>query len=186
MTNRVRLTFMSVVLLPFLALAAPQEARTARESERLERLERKERRERMRLVLGLTEALELDTAQALKLDEALRQFDERRRPLMTQVRESARTLMLAAGGDAEAARQVDAASKQAFDARAQLVALDRELFQTLSKDLPPQKKAKLALFLAGSQGAGRLKGLGQLRNAEEKQQRRLMRQRQRMERQDRG
>lgn len=173
MTNRVRLTFMSVVLLPLLALAAPQEARTAREAERVER---KEGRERMRLVLGLTEALELDTAQALKLDEALRQFDERRRPLMMQVRESARTLMRAAGGDAEAARQVDAASKQAFDARAQLVALDQELFQTLSKDLPPQKKAKLALFLAGSQGAGRLKALGKVRNAEERQQRRMMRQ----------
>jgi hypothetical protein len=151
MTNRIRMTVLTVALLPFLTLAAPPEADAQRESERAER---QERRHRTMRVLGLAEELELDTAQALRLDETLRKFDERRRPLREQVRESARILRSAAEGDAAAASQVDAAAQRAFDARAQLAALDRELFQALSKDLPPQKKARLALFLARSHGPG--------------------------------
>jgi hypothetical protein len=103
---------------------------------------------RVARVLGLAEELQLDSAQALKLDETLRKFDERRRPLREQVRESAATLERAAGGDSAAMNQVDQAAQRAFDARAQLTALDREMFQSLSKDLPPQKRAKLALFMA--------------------------------------
>jgi ATP-dependent Lon protease len=82
----------------------------------------------------------------------MRKFDERRRPLKEQVRESADILERAADGDSSAMSQVDQAAQRAFDARAQLAALDREMFQALSKDLPPQKRAKLALFMARFEG----------------------------------
>jgi hypothetical protein len=178
--NRMRMTVLTVVVLPMLALAAPPEDEARRSAEAMERLEREARRDRLARVMGLADELELDTAQALKLDETLRKFDERRRPLMEQVRDSAQALRRAAEGDAAAAKEVDAAAQRAFDARAQLAALDRELFQTLSKDLPPQKKAKLALFLARSHGMGkhqlkRLEKLDKLRDLEPRLQRKLQR-----------
>jgi hypothetical protein len=174
------MTVMSVVLLPFLALAAPAQPEADRSAEQVER---QERRERLRRVMGLAEALDLDTQQALRLDETLRKFDERRRPLLEQVRESALTLMRAADGDTSAQGQVDQASARAFDARAQLASLDREMFQALSKDLPPQKKARLALFLARTNGMGRLKlkGLDKARNVEERMERKMKRMRERMD-----
>lgn len=177
---------MSVVLLPFLALAAPPD--TDKNADRdAERQERSERRERLRRVMGLADELDLDTQQALRLDETLRKFDERRKPLMEQVRESALTLMRAADGDASAQGQVDQASQKAFDARAQLAALDREMFQALSKDLPSQKKARLALYLARSQGMGRLRVKldDKMRNVEERLERKMNRMRERMQWDDR-
>ncbi len=137
----IRVAVMMVALLPLGALAAPPEAKAEVEQDA-------ERQWRMARVLGLAEELELDSSQALKLDETLRKFDERRRPLRQQVRESAEVLERAAAGDNASLSQVDQAAQRAFDARAQLTALDREMFQALSKDLPPQKRAKLALFLA--------------------------------------
>jgi len=175
----------SVVLVPFLALAAPAENQGDKDAERVER---QERRERLRRVMGLADALDLDTQQALRLDETLRKFDEKRRPLLEQVRESALTLMRAADGDASAQGQVDQASQRAFDARTQLAQLDREMFQALSKDLPPQKKAKLALHLARSSGMGKLKlkGLDKARNIEDRLERKMHRLRERMDWDDRG
>jgi ATP-dependent Lon protease len=137
----IRVAVLTVALLPLAALAAPPDAQADAEQEAEKRL-------RMARVLGLAEELELDSAQALKMDETMRKFDERRRPLKEQVRESADILERAADGDSSAMAQVEQAAQRAFDARAQLAALDREAFQALSKDLPPQKRAKLALFMA--------------------------------------
>ncbi len=137
----IRVAVLTVALLPLAALAAPPDARAEAEQEAEKQL-------RLARVLGLAEDLELDSAQALKVDETLRKFDERRRPLKEQVRESAEILERAADGDSAAMPQVEPAAQRAFDARAQLAALDREMFQALSKDLPPQKRAKLALFMA--------------------------------------
>ncbi len=137
----IRAAVLTVALLPLAVLAEPPEARTEAELEAEKQL-------RLARVLGLAEDLELDSSQALKMDETLRKFDERRRPLKEQVRESAEILERAADGDSSAMSQVEQAAQRAFDARAQLAALDREMFQTLSKDLPPQKRAKLALFMA--------------------------------------
>jgi ATP-dependent Lon protease len=132
---------LTLCLLPLGALAQQPDEETARELEA-------EKQMRIARVVGLAEELELDSAQALKLDETLRKFDERRRPLLQQVRESAQILERASDGDSAALSQVEQAAQRAFDARAQLAALDRETFQSLSKDLPPQKRAKLALFMA--------------------------------------
>ncbi|WP_224369738.1 hypothetical protein [Hyalangium versicolor] len=137
----IRVALLMLTLAPFGVLAAPPDAQQEAELEA-------ERQMRTARVVGLSEALELDTAQALQLAETLRKFDERRRPLRQQVRESAELLQRAARGDTAAMAQVDQAAQKAFDARAQLTALDREMFQALSKDMPPQKRAKLALFMA--------------------------------------
>jgi ATP-dependent Lon protease len=140
--NRIRMAVLTLALLPLGALAQQQnDDAEARELEAEKRL-------RIARVVGLAEELELDSAQALRLDETLRKFDERRRPLMKQVRESAQILESAAAGDSAALPQVEQAAQRAFDARAQLATLDRETFQSLSKDMPPQKRAKLALFMA--------------------------------------
>jgi hypothetical protein len=149
--NRIRMTVLAVALLPLGALAAPPKAEkeSAREAEKQARIAR---------LVGLAEELELDEAQALKMAETLRKYDERRRPLREQVREAAEILERAAEGDSAALSQVEQAAQRAFDARAQLAALDRDMFQALSKDLPPQKRAKLALFMARFEHkAGRFK-----------------------------
>jgi hypothetical protein len=139
--NRIRMTVLAVALLPLGVLAAPPEEDKEAELEA-------ERQARVARVVGLAEDLELDEAQAVKMAETLRKFDERRRPLKEQVRESADILERAADGDSTALSQVEQAAQRAFDARAQLAVLDREMFQALSRDLPPQKRAKLALFMA--------------------------------------
>ncbi|AGC44100.1 hypothetical protein MYSTI_02784 [Myxococcus stipitatus DSM 14675] len=155
---------MAVVLAPCLAMARPgarEGSEQARESERQERseqrMERAEQRMRLRQVLTLSDALELDNAQALKMEETLRQFDEKRRPLREQVRDAARTLHQAARGDSTALAQVDTAAQRAFEARERIAALDREMYQALARGLPPEKRAKLALALA--RGGGKHMGL---------------------------
>ncbi|MDY7225628.1 hypothetical protein [Hyalangium rubrum] len=141
--NRIRLAVLTVALLPLGALAASPQADADKEAS-----QEAEKQARVARVVGLSAELDLDSAQALKLDETLRKFDERRRPLREQVRESAQILERAADGDTAALSQSDQAAQRAFDARAQLASLDREMFQELSRDLPPQKRAKLALFMA--------------------------------------
>ena len=44
--------------------------------------------------------------------------------------------------------QVDANVQKVLDGRAQMAAMDEELFSSLSQGYPPQKRAKLALVLA--------------------------------------
>ena len=110
--------------------------------------ERLERTSRLSRVVGLAEELELTTAEALKLDEVMRKSDERRKPLREQVTESAKTLERAADGDAEALKQVDTAAQRIYEARVQLAALDKELYQALSQGLKPQQKAKMAVYFA--------------------------------------
>jgi hypothetical protein len=154
--KRTRLAVLALVLLPLAAVAQPrrEERREARDSERMERMEK---RQRLRQVLELSDALELDNAQALKMEQTLRTFDERRRPLREQVREAARILHQATLGDSGALAQVDGAAQRAFEARERIAALDRELYQALAKDLPPEKRAKLALTLARTEGKQKLK-----------------------------
>ncbi|HYV49849.1 MAG TPA: hypothetical protein VFA20_33565 [Myxococcaceae bacterium] len=108
----------------------------------------RDQRKRMMQVVGLTEALGLSTQDALRVDETIRKFDERRRPLKETVRESARVVMEAAKGDNAALSQVDQAINRVLDARVQLAQLDKEQMQALSSGLNAQQRAKLALFYA--------------------------------------
>ena len=167
-----RMAVLALTLLPLVALAAP--ADNAGEADR------EEKRARMMRVLGLAEELGLDETQALKMAETMRQFDERRRPLMEQVHESARVLRRAAGGDAAVQSQVDQAVQKVFDARAQLATLDRDMYQALSKDLPPQKRAQLAIFMARHEG--KMAKFMKTAERQERQERRQERLRERMQR----
>jgi hypothetical protein len=134
------LMVLPLLLLPLVTRAAPPDAGDASE--------RVEKRTRMMRMLSLAEELELSEAQTLKMADTMRQFDERRRPLLEQVRASAQILRKAAKGDASAQSQVDQAVQRVFEARAQLTTLERDLYQALAKDLPPQKRAQLAISLA--------------------------------------
>ncbi|HEX8439283.1 hypothetical protein [Archangium sp.] len=169
----IRLAVLTLTLLPLVALAAPPEEKDA--------AERAEKQTRMMRVLGLAEELELNEAQALKMAETMRQFDEKRRPLLEQVRDSAQVLRRAAEGDTSAQAQVDPSVQRVFDARTQLTALDRDMYQTLAKDLPPQKRAQLAIFMARHEG--KLMRLVRQAEREDRRQERQQRQQERMKRQ---
>jgi hypothetical protein len=108
------------------------------------------------MVVAISEALELDEAGALKLSEQLRAIEARRQPIRAQMHEAMKAVRAAAQGDGAALGQVDANVQRVLDGRAQMAAMDKELFTFLSKDLPPQKRAKLALVLAhlGQQRGG--------------------------------
>lgn len=158
MKTMMRTTWALVLALPMMALAQPAAQEPgARDPDRMARAEQ---RQRLRQVLELADTLELDSAQALKMDETLRQFEDRRRPLREQVRDSARILQRASRGDSAAQAQVDAAAQRIFDARERITVLDREMYQALAKDLPPQKRARLAVVLARSEGAKWMKARG--------------------------
>jgi hypothetical protein len=136
-----------VSLMPLSAFA--EEPRSPeQEKDRAARRERTQKRHRMMQVVGLAEALDLSTEQALRMGEVIRTFDDRRRPLHEQVMEASRTLRQAADGDRNALGQVDQATSRLLDARMQLAALDKEMFNALSRDLSPQKRAQMAVFFA--------------------------------------
>ncbi len=107
-----------------------------------------QKRMRVARTLGLAEALDLDSAQALKLSEQLNKLDDKRLPLFQQMRNSHQVLRRAAQGEKVAAADVDQAIQKALEARTQLVALDREVVATVTQGLTPEKKARAALFLA--------------------------------------
>jgi hypothetical protein len=110
--------------------------------------ERMQQRMRTMRAVGIAEALDLDTPEALRLDAAMRPFDDRRRPLQKQIHDAMQTLRKAAEGDAQALAQVDGATARVLEARAQMAAIDRDMFATLSQGRTPQQRARLALFLA--------------------------------------
>lgn len=119
-----------------------------REERRAERMELREREVRLMYVVAISEALELSDAEALKLADKLKGVEEKRRPLRQQMGEAMKALRDAADGDQAALGQVDANVQKVLDGRAQMAAMDKELFATLSQGQPPQKRAKLALVLA--------------------------------------
>jgi Spy/CpxP family protein refolding chaperone len=100
------------------------------------------------LVVGIAEALSLNESEALKMSDKLKGYEEKRRPVREAMHESVKTLKAAADGDTAAGAQVDAAVTRLFDSRQQMAAMDKEMFAGLSRDLNPQKRAQLAVFLA--------------------------------------
>jgi hypothetical protein len=107
-----------------------------------------QKRSRLMRTLAIADALELDDAATLKLRDRLQRFEDRRAPVQHQLMEQTVVLRRAAKGDTTAFAQVDAAIQKVLTLRAQLEALDRELFAELATGLTPQKKARLALALA--------------------------------------
>ena len=113
-----------------------------------ERREAREKRMRMMLVVGMAEALSLSEADAIRLADKIKTFDDKRKPLREQMFESMRVLRAAADGDQAALGKVDQATVALLDLRQQMAVVDKEMFLSVSKDLTPQKRAQLALFLA--------------------------------------
>ena len=118
------------------------------DDERGDRREEREKRMRLRLVVGIAEALSLSETEAIRLADKMKVFDDKRKPLREQMFESMKVLRAAADGDSAALPKVDQATTTLLDLRGQMAAIDKEMFQTVSKDLAPQKRAQLALFLA--------------------------------------
>jgi hypothetical protein len=112
------------------------------------RFEQMEKRMRVTRALGLSEALDLDEAQALKMQETLAKFDARRLSLLQTLRDSAQVLQRAASGDQAAQSQVDQNVARFFETRGQLRQLERETFQAVTQGQPPQKRARAAIFLS--------------------------------------
>jgi len=111
--------------------------------------ERIERRLRMARTLGLAEALDLDEAGTARLNAAMAPYDARRKALLEGIRGDLRTLRQAARqGDPKALAGVDAAVQRIFDARQAALGIDREMFAAVSKGMPPEQVARLALFFA--------------------------------------
>ncbi len=152
---------LALMALPAVALAAP--AGPPGKADADARFEQMEKRMRLARSIGVAETLGLDENQAVKVNAVMARFDEQRKPLMRQIHDNMQLLHRAAGGDAAAQGGVDKAVTTIFDARAKLQAVDREMFQALSKDLASQQKAKLAVFFAhfaGRFGAGMGHGPG--------------------------
>ncbi|HQR30986.1 MAG TPA: hypothetical protein PLL32_11295, partial [Anaeromyxobacteraceae bacterium] len=109
--------------------------------------ERVERRLRLARSLGLAEALDLDEAGTARLAAVMAPFDARRKAVLDGLSADLRTIRQAARGKGRLA-EVDGAVQRVFEARAQLLAIDREMFQALSKGMPPDQVARMALFFA--------------------------------------
>lgn len=113
-----------------------------------ERREVREKRMRMMLVVGMAEALSLSETEAIRLADKIKAFDDKRKPLREQMFESMKLLKAAADGDQAALPKVDQATTALLDLRQQMAIVDKEMFLSVSKDLTPQKRAQLAIFLA--------------------------------------
>jgi len=113
-----------------------------------EAAQRMQRRTQLALTLGLAEALDLNEAQALKVRDQLERLSPRRQAAHKQLRESVQVLRRSAKGEKVPGAEVDQALTRLLDARDQLQALDRELLTSVTKDQPPEKRARAVLFLA--------------------------------------
>lgn len=131
------------------------------EGDKEERHEDRARQARMMLLVSVSEALELNEAQALKLADKLKALDEKRRPVREAMGEAMKQLRNAADGDAAALAALDANVQRVLDGRVQMAQLDKELYSTLAEGQTPQKRAKLAVVLAKMQDEmRRLRGGG--------------------------
>jgi Spy/CpxP family protein refolding chaperone len=141
-----RKTLIALLLVPVAALAqATPKDKAGPDPARMEKMEK---RMRLARTLGLAEALDLDTAQALKLGDTLARFDDRRQAARKQAHEAREALRTAAQPDGKAtATEVDGAIARLMDSRVQLHAIDKDMLAAVTKDLTPQQRARAALFL---------------------------------------
>ena len=166
MNTSLKTMMVGVMLGSLFAVAAPPggaRARMDRDGDGVpDRAEQVGQRARLMYVVAIAEALELSDADALKMSEKIKSVEDRRQPVRQAMHEAMRAVKAAADGDADALAQIDANVQKVLDGRAQMAMMDKELFQFLAKDLPPVKRAKLALVLARfGQGPGmRARGMG--------------------------
>jgi len=177
MRSRMKKLAVLLSLVPALAVAAPQGPPAGRAAaagpDDARRAEHMQKRMRLARTLGLAEALDLDEAGAMKLRDTMARFDERRAPIVKQIRDDMRVLHDAASGDKAAAGQVDASIKRLREARSNMQNLHNELLGQITQGLSPERKARAALFLGrfheragrmapkhGCPACGRARGMG--------------------------
>lgn len=120
-----------------------------------ERMQAHERKMRLMYVVSISEALDLNEKDALKLAEKLKAVEEKRRPLRQSMGEAIQALKDASEGDATALTSVDANVQKVLDGRSAMAAFDKELFGSLAQGYSPQQRAKLALVLGRLSNEGR-------------------------------
>ena len=151
-----------VAMASMTVLAAPPGDRPGKAEARAERLEAREQQMRLMYVVAISEALGLSEADAIKMSERLKTFEDRRRPLRESMGTAMKALRDAADGEQAALGQVDANVARVLDGRAQMAQLDKELFAALAQGQTPVNRAKLALTLArlNQEAKGFKKGRG--------------------------
>jgi hypothetical protein len=132
--------------IPILALAAsqldaPQRGVPPGRQKQLARM-------RMMRIAGLADALGLDDGTALHLNDVMRQFDERRVALEVENAELAKTIKRASDGEPAALSSTDHALQRIWDNRTEIQQLNRAMFEAVGRELSPQQRAKMLIFLA--------------------------------------
>lgn len=140
---------LATATIPLLALVASQElyAQAQPPQQNVQR-QRNQARMRMMRLVGLAEALGLDEAQALRIHETMRPFDERRGALEVENAGLAKLVKQAADGDAGALGQVDQALQRMFDNRAEIQQINRQMLETVGQQLSARQRAQMAVFFA--------------------------------------
>jgi len=144
---------LATATIPLLALVASQElyAQAQSPQQNVQR-QRNQARMRMMRLVGLAEALGLDEAQALRIHETMRPFDERRGALEVENAGLAKLVKQAADGDAGALGQVDQALQRMFDNRAEIQQINRQMLEAAGKQLSARQRAQMAVFFASFGG----------------------------------
>jgi len=105
-------------------------------------------RMRMMRIAGLADALGLDDGTALHLNDVMRQFDDRRVALEVENGELAKTIKRASDGDPAALGGTDQALQRIWDNRTEIQQLNRAMFEAVGRELTPQQRAKMLIFMA--------------------------------------
>jgi len=142
---------LATATIPLLALVASRELYAQAQSpQNVQNAQRQRNQARMRMMrlVGLAEALGLDEAQALRIHETMRPFDERRGALEVENAGLARLVKQAADGDAGALGQVDQALQRMFDNRAEIQQINRQMLEAVGQQLSARQRAQMAVFFA--------------------------------------
>ena len=136
----------TALVVPILALAASQldSPQRAVPPGRLKQLARM----RMMRIAGLADALGLDDGTALHLNDVMRQFDDRRVALEVENGELAKTIKRASDGDPAALGSTDQALQRIWENRTEIQQLNRAMFEAVGRELTPQQRAKMLIFMA--------------------------------------
>src|SRR6516162_3042513 len=126
---------LATAAIPLLALVASRDLDAQADSPQNVQRQRAQSRMRMMRLVGLAEALGLDEAQALRIHETMRPFDERRGALEVENAGLAKLVKQAADGDAGALGQVDQALQRMFDNRAEIELINRQMLEAAGKQL---------------------------------------------------
>jgi len=97
--------------------------------------------------VALANSLDLDERQALRMNAVMRTFDEKKEAIHEAMKQHFEVLEAAAGGEQRSEKTIDAAITGVMKAHAAMAAVQEEEFSALAKDLPPPKRARLAIFL---------------------------------------